>query len=401
MKRGFHTQPSNGLEVVIARSFREIENIRPSWEEMQSSESYPVPNTDPKRYLSILEVNSEQMQPYIMLVKQNGRPSAMVIARLEKHVVEIKLGYKTLLSPELKCLTVVYEGILGKIDPDTIRIVQQEFKNILHRGEVDIIFFNHLRTDSLVYQLATKSANFLCRSHFLKVESHWETHIPDSIEAFYNTIPSKYKREWRRCLRKLEEECGGSVEVTCYREPKDIAYITNVASKISALTYKNALNVGFVDNPQTRSMLTQAARDGWLRAYILYAGGEPCAFEFGICYGDAFIPEYMGFDTKWSSFGPGALLWVKVIEDICIDSAINVLDYGFGDADYKEKLGTKSRPEASVYIFAPRLYPVFINMLQSLLTGLFSGLGYVVNKIALTGWVKRRWRNLLQNSGSC
>ena len=90
------------------------------------------------------------------------------------------------------------------------------------------------------------------------------------------------------------------------------------------------------------------------------------------------------------------MLFIKVVEDLIENSNIRVFDYGFGAAAYKERFGTKSWPEASVYIFAPRLYPVIINILQSSVGGINATLHFIVQKIGSVGWLKRRWRNLLQ-----
>jgi hypothetical protein len=178
--------------------------------------------------------------------------------------------------------------------------------------------------------------------------------------------------------------------------------VISIASEISAKTYKHALNVGFRDDYLTRSLLTKAAKQERLRAYVLYAGGKPCAFEFGIEYGNVFFPEHIGYDPLLRSCSPGTVLFIRVVEDLIENSNMRVFDYGFGAAAYKERFGTKSWSEASVYIFAPRLYPVIINILRSSVRSLNVGLQYVVQKIGSVGWIKRQWRHLLQakNPGS-
>ena len=72
----------------------------------------------------------------------------------------------------------------------------------------------------------------------------------------------------------------------------------NIASEISAKTYKHALNVGFRDDYLMRSLLTKAAKQNRLRAYVLYAGGEPCAFEYGIEYGIFVMFGYPGEELE-------------------------------------------------------------------------------------------------------
>ncbi len=396
IREGYKVPSSDQWKVVVARDVEEVEGIREIWVQMQRGESMPALNSDIDHYLSVVESLEEAVQPYVIVLYYDGNPKAMVIGRIERQRITCRVGYTTILKPSLRCLSVVYGGILGHPSDQISSRLVQELVDTLKRGNVDVVFLNHLRIDSHMHRLSRTMTRFLCRDHFPVVEDHWQTHVPESIEDFYETIPSKHKREWRRCERKLAEECNGSVKVVCYRDEKDIDYVMETSCKISSLTYKHTLNVGIVDDALTRALLKQAARDGCLRAYFLYVNDVPCAFEFGVCCGDVFFPEYMGYDPKWTSFGPGALLWVKVIEDLCTDSSISTLDYGFGNAAYKERFGTECWPESSVYIFAPRFYPIFVNTLRSSVRSLNTALQYVVQKIGSVGWIKRRWRHLLQ-----
>lgn len=387
-------------EIEVVKSLDEVEAVHGIWKQMHRSESMPALNSDIDRYLTFIESMKESVRPHVIILYCNGSPKAMVIGRIENQKITCRLGYKKILDPSLKCLTVVYGGALGQFSNDVSTLLLKELIDSLKRREANVVFLNHLRIDSHLYHLATKMPNFWCKDHFSVVESHWQTHIPESIKDFYETIPSKHKREWRRCERKLAEKCNGSVRVVCYRDEKDVDYLMETSCQISSITYKHALNVGIVDDELTRSLLNQAARDGCLRAYILYVNDVPCAFEFGVCFGEVYFPEYMGYDPKWTTFGPGALLWVKVIEDLCTDPTIDTLDYGFGDAAYKERFGTKSWPEASVYIFAPRFYPIIINLLRGSVMSLNVCLQYVLQKIGFLEWVKRQWRNLLQGKNA-
>jgi hypothetical protein len=389
----------NGWEVSIARTFDEVEAIRPIWEKMHNSEDYPVPNADIDRYLAVLRPQKDQMQPYVMLFRREGEPAAMVIARLEKkHKITCKVGYKVVWRPSVCALTVVYEGILGQPSNEVCAMLIEELIDALSRGEVDMLWFSQLRTNSHAYKLARKMAGVLSRSYFPRFEPHWQTLIPNHVDEFYKSIPRKWQRDIARCIRNFEKACSGSINVVCYRQEADLDHLIDVGSKISASTYKQALGVGFVNEPLTRSLLLQAAKDGWLRAYVLYAKGQPCAFEFGAQYRSIFFPEYMGFDPNWKSFNPGTILWTKVIEDLCSDPDVSLLDYGFGDALYKRKFGSLSWQEASVFIFAPRLYPVLVNLADSSIRGLSLGLAFLANKLDITTKVKRHWRDYLQRT---
>lgn len=144
--------------------------------------------------------------------------------------------------------------------------------------------------------------------------------------------------------------------------------------------------------------MTNAAKHNWLWMSILYIKGEPCAFQSGLRYGKTYFLEQLGFHPNWKKWNVGTYLFFKVLEDLCEDCTIEELNFGFGDAQYKQSYGDKSWNEASVYIFAPRFYPICINMLRIGVAALNSILEYVVKKSGLTNRIKRIWRKLLEKN---
>ena len=395
-REGYKVQSSDQWKVVVARDVEEVEAIRPIWEQMQHDEPRPAPDADIDRYLSVVESMKETARPYVMVLYYDGNPRAMVMGRVEMRRVTCRVGYATILKPSLRCLSIIYGGILGQPSGQTSAKLLQELTNILKQGDIDAVFFKQLRLDSPLYHLTRTTPNLLCRCYSPVVKPHWQTRLPDSMEAFYKDKSGSRKRYLRRYTAALEKAGSGPVEMVCYRSEDKLDHVISIASEISAKTYKHALNVGFRDDYLTRSLLTKTAKQGRLRAYVLYAGGKPCAFEFGIEYRNVFFPEHIGYDPLLRSCSPGTVLFIKVVEDLIENSNVRVFDYGFGAAAYKERFGTNSWPEASVYIFAPRLYPVIINILQSSVGSLNAGLQYFMQKIGSAGWIKRQWRNLLQ-----
>ncbi len=385
----------DNLEITTYKSVEEIDTIRTVWAEMQSKEPSPVINADIDRYLVIIKTLGSEVKPHIILLKQNDQPAAMIIGRLEQHRFDLKMGYKTLFKPALRCISVVYGGIIGRLTSDICTVLIHELIYTLRRREADVVFFNHLKIDSEFYKLCKTVPGFLRRSHFISPQHHWETHIPNSIEEFYSKVSSSRKRRWKYEIRKLEKIGSSPVKVICYHKQSDVDYFINVASRIEAASYKNHVGVGFISSAFTRPVMEQAARNGWLRAYILYVGDEPCAFELDIQYGHTQFAEQSSFDPKWSRGSPGIVLWVKVLEELCQDSKICRADYGFGDAPYKRQFGTSYWLGESVCIYAFRLRPILINIVLSLLSGCSLFVKRITSYLNLESWVKRNWRKMV------
>jgi CelD/BcsL family acetyltransferase involved in cellulose biosynthesis len=394
-----NTQLSNNCEIITVTNFDEIEAIRPTWEQMQREEPNPIPNADIERYLSVIKTSGRDVQPYIMVMRRDGCPVAITIGRIEKRRLNFKLGYKVFLNPALKCLTIVYGGIIGQPSTELCEVLVNKIMNVLRSGRADLVYFNHLGTDSPVYKLCKTVPGFFCRSHFASPESHWQTYIPDSIEEFYSRVPNSRKRRWRRDIRQLEKMSSSGIKVVCYRKPDDVNYLIDLACRIEKLSYKRGFDIGFTDSPVNRALLEKAAIDGQLRAYVLLVDGEPCAFQFDVRYGKTQFTEFGSFDPKWSHGSPGMVLMIKVLEQLCHGSDVSIMDYGFGDALYKSKFGTNHWLEEIVYIYAPRLRPILINMAMTVNLACCVFLNGFAKRLNMDSWVKRYWRKVVRKDG--
>lgn len=381
--------------MVIARNLAGVELLRPVWEKLQNEETFPVPNAGIDRYISVIEPLQDAVQPHIILLRYNSQVKAMAIGRIERTTLNCRIGYKTLMRPTLKCLSIIYGGLVGKFTDETFAIVLQELTGALAKREADVVTFNHLRTDSPIHQLVRAKLNVLCRSHFQNSQNHWQTLIPSPSEGLDRIISKKHQRDIQRCVRNLEKTCSGPVRFVCYRKKEDIEEFMNIASRISASTYQGKMGLGFVADSLTRSLLIQSQEDGRLRAYVLYAGTEPVAFEYGCVQSDGYFAEQAGYDLRWNAYGPGTILQLKIFEHLGRDDKVVKYDYGLGDATYKQRFGSVSWPEISLYIFAPRLHPIIINLLDSSIRGMSIGMTRLVQKLGLIGKIKKWWRGRL------
>jgi hypothetical protein len=389
MKSGSDMQASDKWQVFVARGFEEIEAIREIWERMQADEPYPEVSADIDRYLTVIKATSDNSEPYIMVAKENGRPAAMLIGWVWKNRLKCAIGRKTLFRPALRQLSVVHRGVIGNGTDEIFRLLIGELMKVLRRGEADVVFLNHLQTDSSLYHLARKMPGMLCRGHFPKVEEHWCMSVPENINQFLEACSHNRRKKLRRCTRKLEKEYPDQVRMVTYSQENEVAEAIEIAAKISANTYQRAFGGGLADDAATRALLTAAAKKGWLQIHVLFIGDEPCAFETGLKYGRAYFAELIGYSPKWRDWNVGNILSFKVVEQLCGDPSVDSLDLGFGDGQNKQWGHCRQWPEASVFIFAPRLFPVFVNLVQSSTLAIGILVQYVITKLGIRHLVQR------------
>jgi len=387
----------NDLEVTVIRTFEEMEAIRDLWEKMQHNESSAHIDADYDRYLSVLKA-TDDFKPYIILIKQEGHLKTMVIARTETRRIACRIGYLNILKPRMRCLSVVYGGVLGQPNNDVCSFLVNELLRILRSGEIDTIFFNHLRTESDLYKTVTKQAGFLQLGRFPKIEPHWAISMPDTMDQLYKRYSPKNRSNLRRLINRLEKKYNNQVQVVTYTDQDEVDKVIKAIVKISAQTYQSQLYN--MDSEQIRIFLKLAASRGWLRAFVLIIDEEPAAFEIAVRYGRSYFGLYTGFDPKWKQYRIGTVTLLKFLENICDDPEAKIFDFGFGDAHYKRLYADICWQEASRYLFAARPYPLLVNLLHSTITGISSGIHWSLNKTGLTSRIKRIWRNRLEERAS-
>ncbi len=373
----------------VVRRLEEVEGIAEVWRSWQCH-----PNSDLDYYLTILCSRPEILRPHILVLCRDGHPEAMLIGRLDKRRVELRVGYKTLLTVGARSLTFIYGGGLGDHSPENSIIFVREVVKSLRLGEADMAYFSHLKVGSPTYESIQSMAGFLTREHFLASGVHRSMALPASAEEFQRRLPSKARQKQRKLLGAL----GDSLRVVCYRTAEELETVCRDVETIARKTYQRGLGVGFVDNDEIRQRMHLAAARGWLRAYLLYFGTRPAAFWIGTVYGEKFHSDYMGYDPELAERSPGIFLVTKAIEEICDrqrEWGTLEIDWGFGDAQYKEMLGTCEWKEASVHIFAPSIRGVALNAVRTPGALVEHVSKDLLGKWSVVSWVKKRWRQRL------
>lgn len=103
-----------------------------------------------------------------------------------------------------------------------------------------------------------------------------------------------------------------------------------------------------------REVAPLLAARGWLRLYLLHAGGHAIASVYGIEAGRRFSYYQSGYDPAWKSRSPGLVLVGRTVEDAY---ARGLVDYDFlrGTEPYKLEWASDRRETLNLRIHAPSL----------------------------------------------
>lgn len=380
----------------VARSLEELEALREPWQQLQGRHFA----TDPDVFPTIIGWQEHAVRPHAVSLERDGKPRAFVLARVEDIRLTTKIGYAAVYKPKVRALTVVYRGAMGDLDDDDARLVLDELRRELAAGEADVLRLRNLEVGTPLHRAATTAEPRTLRERSTPATAHWELAVPDSYDAFLRSLSRSTRESAKRYPKRLEKQFGDRLTVEVFRDVADAERVFADLRRVAEKTYQQGLGVAFAQTELQRRLTTMLMERGWFRAYVLYLDGEPIAFWQGHDYRGAFSTGVPGFDPAYADLRVGNYVLFKLIADLCADESIDTLDYGFGDAEYKRRFGTRSWDEQDVHLFAPTAKGFRTNAIRSsLLTGVAGSTRLLERNDAL-GRIKRGWRDRLSRGTS-
>jgi CelD/BcsL family acetyltransferase involved in cellulose biosynthesis len=199
-------------------------------------------------------------------------------------------------------------------------------------------------------------------------------------------------------MRKFAAHAAGKERIVCYQNASELDTLFKDAEEVARKTYQRGLGAGFATTADVRQRIELAARQGWLRAYVLYIAERPCSLWIGMHYRDSFVSEYLGYDPELRRLGPGMFLIMHVIGDLCEKKggqAVKELDFGLGHAEYKGALGTTSWLEAGIFIFSPTFKGLTLKVMRTVARAADASARRLLSDTTTFSRLKRAWRDHL------
>jgi hypothetical protein len=382
---------SSGITTRVIRTIEEIEEIRGTWESWQFH-----PNTDIDFFITNIKNDPKILYPHVVVAYRDGEPEALLAGRVVESRLDLKVGYASFLSPRVRTLAFAYAGFLGAESPENCVALVSQILESLKNGEADIAVLKGVRPGSPLFETALHVPGALVRDHFPATQLHRRMKMHESVQEFQQSLSGVDRREQKRRAKKLLQEFSNDVRIECLSRPADLDRMFRDVDEVARKTYQRGLGAGFVDTPNLRQLIKLWAERDRLRAYVLYAAGKPCAFWIGTLYGSTFHGDFMAFDPALGKCAPGMYLLMRTIEGLYADQQdcrVTDIDWGHGDAEYKEMLGNQSWEEATISIFAPTVRGVSLNALRSPVILFDRYARRVLERTRLLPRIKKAWRN--------
>ena len=205
-----------------------------------------------------------------------------------------------------------------------------------HYPRVDAIVLDHVQVGPRLAALAAacgrRSACFL---HCLGGEKpHYRVVLPASWDEFCRLRSPESMKKIERRERALSRDTGHPTRLLEIRrmadaEPyaRDIESLMNTTWQARHLGHSVDLNG-----------MREVAELGWLRSFLLMSGDNAAAFVLGYQGLGGYVYEQVGYDQRFAKHSPGTILLYRLIRQLYEADAPGWLDFGEGDAEYKQVL---------------------------------------------------------------
>ncbi|MGH9467216.1 MAG: GNAT family N-acetyltransferase [Terriglobales bacterium] len=179
--------------------------------------------------------------------------------------------------------------------------------------------------------------------------------FPASFADYTAKFTPKTRKNRERELRHLQQQ--GRVRLSCYRRPEEVEPFLQVAGALSRRSYQHRLlRAGLRSPERLRPRLEVAARQGWLRSYVLWCNNTACSFLLGYQYRGRYEYASIGYDPEWAKWSVGTVLQWLVLQDMFAHDCPEVFDFG-SRGPQKQYFGNRQFEEGVLYLFRPGVYP--------------------------------------------
>jgi hypothetical protein len=370
-------------EIRVLRSLEDCEAIRADWTRLTS---HPEHNWD--MYWSSIRHQKHPPEPYVAALMKDGRLGSAFVGRVERGHVALKIGYWEPVHVPVRRIVIPTQGLLGQGDEGVLKAMVEHIVHDLRGRRADLAVFEYAERDSALHRAAKSVAlGFWMRDRVPERRVHRYLRLPASFK--------EYDRQHKGLLqkvRKFEKAFEGRYEHRLLTSEDDIEAFCAGADAVVSRSYQRALGVGFLNSEEDRGKIRAAARQGAWRAFVTLVEGKTVAFWSGCSFGSSALLWWTGYDTDYQEFSPGLVASTRMVERL-IAQGVTTVDFGGGDAPYKERLGNDFRWEESLCIYAPGFKGLLVNAVR----GLDAAVGNLSRTTlkGLANRLKTPWRRLM------
>lgn len=172
------------------------------------------------------------------------------------------------------------------------------------------------------------------------------------FENYVAAFSAKSRSSLKRKRRKLEERCGGALDVRPYSTASEMEAFYGAARALSALTYQERLLDAGLPEGVLGEMQDLAER-GQVRAWLLFVDGQAVSYLYAPAEGAALRYAYLGYHPSFADLSPGTVLQLEAMRMLMEERCFRWFDFTEGDGQHKRQFATGAVDSVDLLLLRP------------------------------------------------
>lgn len=342
--------------VSVVRSVAELDRLIPEWREFLATRAGAHDFfQDP---IVIRRMAQASTIDLCIVVVREGEPAAITCIApcfVESRRFELRFSLIPIAGWQARRLQMFGDQMILARGIDSAPRIARVFEALMQSAiDFDYAYLQSLEVETPLWRYFSGCGKSTAGLHVDMTPTSEKIHrlvLQDTYQEYAATMSGKTRNTLKRRRDKLAKAVGGDLQLVRVTRPDQVEYFLGAVDRIFRQTWQAAtFGTRQRDAAADVAVLKGIAEGGWLRSYLLVAGGEPVAFLIGYQYDGVYHFEEPGYDTRWSPLAPGTVLNSLMIADLFEWNQPRVLDFGFGDNQYKRVFGNQESQVCSTHL---------------------------------------------------
>ena len=337
------------------------------WEGVKKLKAFWVtkqrhPGTDFEFFNVVLQSRKEILSPCVLKVMKNEVPRGILVGRIENGSLPIRLGYAVFGRVPIRMLVIMEGEVIGTDSEVIKRQLMVFIDEIMDRERLHCALMVNIKVPSAMIDAITSvfGNRRVCPAQ--GKDRHWLMSLPKTWDEFLMKRSRKHRYWLKRLEVSLIRYFQDRWRIKKYTSLEDVIEFVDAAESIASKTYHRVLGVGFRRDVETFRRVVMEARRGQLQGYVLLIDDQPKAFWHCFDYERILYLVATGYDPAFRKYELGTVLLMRIFQEHC-GRQIDMVDFGLGDAGYKERFGSEYFEETSLYLFPQTARGILLNVL--------------------------------------
>lgn len=212
--------------------------------------------------------------------------------------------------------------------------------------------------NDLSIALSQDRRKFTCVRSNLLDQLNWTIQPQASLATYLASLESKRRNDLTRRLRNVYKKLGETAQLRIFDTPEHIDDYCRLMNQVYARSWHAAALAIDWELPARRALFQQLVRGRQMIGHMLMLGTRPIAYVHGYRLGGRYVLDDTGYDEEFAQLGVGSALVFQSIQDLIERHPDELIDFGYGDNQYKRVLADRQSPCGSLYVirgFGPRV----------------------------------------------